>query len=258
MLRRAVRSETHKLLSRRTTCLLLVSLALLPPALAMGFAILLRTDVGSTSPLLATTLATPQDLLLIVFGTADLFAALLGLLSITSEYSTLTIMRTYQVFRRRHQPLIGKLISLTILTLATSAVAVGGAIAELLVDGGPSLEIQNPLLLASGFMANAALVALFGLGIGMMVSRTLPAVLTVVTFIYILPDVVSTLFGAVLPQLRWLVWYLPTEAAGASVQAALRAGYSGISPGLGLLVGMLETALVLVAGFWIQVRRDVV
>lgn len=258
MLRRALRSEVRKLFSRRVTSLLLVSIALLPLALAVGSTMIVSGNARSSSPWLDPALTAPQDLLLIVFGTANLLTAVLGLLSITSEYSTLTIMRTYQVFRRRHHVLFGKLISLAVLVLAASVVAVGLAIPELLAFGGPVLTPAAPWLLAAAFVANGVLVALFGLGVGMVLSRTLPAMLTVVTFIYILPELVSVVVGSVLPQAQGLEGFLPTEAAGALVQSALHgSAYTGINPGLALLVALAETTIVLAAGFWIQARRDV-
>lgn len=258
MLGRAFRSELGKLLARRTTFLLVLSIALLPPLLATSFTVLLRRNVGISSAWLEPTLSSPNELMRLVFGMADLLCALVGVLVITSEYRTLTIMRTYQVFAGRVSVLMGKLLALALVVLIASTVAVGGAMAILQAFGGGVLVPSSPWLMAVGFAFNGVLVALFGYGLGLLLSRSLPTLLTVVSFVYLLPDVVRVLVSVFLPGFNGVQGYLPTEASGAAIQAAVQGtAYTGIAPGLGAIVASVETAVVLAVGVVVQRRRDI-
>lgn len=258
MLSRALRSETVKFAHRRTTLLLLISVALLPPLLATSFTLMLRGGDQFASPWLQSTLSSQQDLLLIVFDVSDLFCVLAGVLAITSEYRSLTIMRTYQVFPGRYTVLMGKLLVLALLVFVASTLAVGLALVVLMTPGGGVPVPQPPGLLAAGFVFNGFVVALFGYGVGLVLSRTLPTLLTVVAFMYVLPDTVRVFCSVFLPDLVDLYLYLPTEASGAIMQSALRGGsYAGIHPAHAAIVSVVETATVLALGMWIQRRRDI-
>jgi ABC-type transport system involved in multi-copper enzyme maturation permease subunit len=258
MLSRAVRSEAGKLLRRRTTLFLVLSIALVPPALATSFTALLRRDLGTPSQWLEPTLSSPTELLLLVFGTGDLLCAVVGVLVITSEYRTLTIMRTYQAFPGRVPVLVGKLLVLVLTVLAAGAVAVVSALAVLQVFGGVGPVPSSPGRLIAGFLFNSVLVALFGYGVGLVLSRSLPTLLTVVSFIYVVPDVVRVVVSALGLGLAGLQWYLPTEASEAGTLAALQgASYLGIEPGLGAFVAAIEIAVLLALGVVVQRRRDI-
>ncbi len=109
-------------------------------------------------------------------------------------------MRTYQAFPGRVPVLVGKLLVLVLtVALAAGAVAVVSALAVLQVFGG-----VGPLAIVAGttdrwLPPNSVLVALFGYGVGLVLSRSLPTLLTVVSYIYVVPDVVRVVVSGASP-----------------------------------------------------------
>ena len=258
MLRRAIASEARKIGARRSTRFLLVLLTVLPTSIALALITLLRGAARADWRWFQLSRTSPQDLLQIVFGTAGLFCGLLGIMTLTSEYGAMTVMRTYQIFRDRYSVLIGKLLVLAGVSLLSNSIAVTLGLVELRALGGAALATSSPGVLAWSFVAKGVITTIFGYGLGLLMSRSVPTILAFVGFLYVLPEVVTVLFQAVAPSLTGLRWYLPTEAAAAPMQKALLGvTYTGPPPATAIAVVLAETLMVVVAGIWIQRHKNI-
>jgi ABC-2 type transport system permease protein len=239
----ALRSEWTKLRTVRSTMWCLAAMVAVVPAMAA-----VTTMTGSYAPgdaVVATSL----------MGTslAQLFAASVGVLVVSSEYTTGMIRGTLAAFPQRLTLLAAKgtvvAVPLFVLSLASSLVAyqLGAA----LMDGSPpSGDLVAGLIGTAGYFSVAGLL---GLALGAILRQAVGAV--TVAFAVIL---VPYIFGGMLPAAwsRWIVGASPMTALlklqGSDMTQA--AGNLGAWPSLGLVAGYTAAALLL--GAWLLCRRD--
>jgi len=248
--RAQLRAEMLKQRSTRTglgllaAMLGLVLLAVLLHALALPAA-----DLGST------------ERQLMVFGRGDflaaLFAALLGALSITSEFRHGTIRPTLLVSPRRARVFAAKVwVSMLIgagFGLAGSALAAGVGTAALRARGIPiQLGGDDYALLLAGGVAAAALWAAIGVGLGAVLRHQVPTLIGISAWLLFVEGLlVGDAAGAVAKVGR----FFPGAAA-----TAITGQGRGIliAPVVGLVLLAIYTAAAALAGSFATVRRDVV
>jgi ABC-type transport system involved in multi-copper enzyme maturation permease subunit len=182
-----------------------------------------------------------------------LFAALLGALSMTGEFSHGTIRPTFLVTPRRGRVLMAKVWASALygsaFGLIAAAVATGAGSAGLTARG---LELQldggDYALLLAGATAAAALWAAIGVGLGAVLRNQVPAVVGIAAWLLF----VEGLFGE----------QVGLGDIGRFMPGALGMAASGqeplLGPGIAVFLLALYTAFAAAGGWVATSRRDVV
>lgn len=188
---------------------------------------------------------------------AQITAGLLGILTITSEYSSGMIRATLAAVPQRRLLLTAKGL---VLTGAVAATATAGCFAAYLVFQAflPDADPMRTTLATPGVgraVAGAGLyltvLALLGFGLGAMLRSSAGAVAALFGLLFI-----PNLLAALLPQ-SWqdrIGGYLPMNAGDAIYTSRPQAHMLG--PWTGLAVFTAYAALALAAGFTLITRRD--
>jgi ABC-2 type transport system permease protein len=223
----------------------------------IGLAILALSEVGAPRNMSAANLAsfdpTEQGFQGLVF--AQLVAGLLGVLAITTEYSSGMIRATLSAAPRRPLLLAAKAAVLAIAGLAAGEVLAFAAFfvgEAVLYSGLPHASLGQPGVARAVLMAGAypCLIALLGLGLGALIRNTAAAVSAVVGVLFVLPLIVLPL-----PHSQTIDKFMPMIAAEDSLTAVKPIADSlSAWQGLGLLC--VYAAVALAVGCWALTRRD--
>ncbi|WP_298861347.1 ABC transporter permease [uncultured Microbacterium sp.] len=150
-----------------------------------------------------------------------LIAGILGVISVTGEYSTGMVRSTFTADPVRGSVLAAKavvmaafmfVVSLVVFTVAAIGISPIAAAKDIAVDWADPAKTILPILAASAVMA---LFALLGVGIGFLVRSGAGAIAVTVGIMFVLP-IILQLLGMWLHDLPWvlsMVDYLPTSAA---------------------------------------------
>ncbi|MFD9327608.1 ABC transporter permease [Streptomyces sp. NPDC060065] len=208
----------------------------------------LGADAGSTN---AVSLALTG----VTFG--SLAIGVLGVLLSAGEYSTGMIRSTLTAVPRRLPVLWAKaaVIAPVVLVLATLGVLAAFLLGAPGLDGESiSLSLSDDGVLRSlaGAGVYLALVAVFGVALGMMIRSSAGAIATLVGILLILPGLASLLPDSLYDTLSP---YFPSTAGQAVY--ALEQSSDALSPGAGLAVFAGWVALALAGAAYRLVRTDV-
>lgn len=185
-----------------------------------------------------------------------LFAAMLGALSVTSEFRSGTIRPTLLVTPSRGRVLAGKVVAcalagaaIGLLAEALTAGALAAGLAARGIDG--QLAAADHVQLLVGGMLSGALLAVIGVGVGAAVRNQIAALVGLCLWLLFVEPL---LLGDVPAVGR----YAPEASAGA-VAGALqtRVGDDLAAPALGALLLTAYAALAALAGACLLNRRDV-
>jgi ABC-2 type transport system permease protein len=195
---------------------------------------------------------------------AQVGAAILGVLLVTSEYTTGMIAPTLTAVPRRWAVVLAKAFVVVVLVGVSSAAGVAGAMLIARVElphkdfgpatGYPSTSLVSDLTqrAAGGTVLYLVLVALLGVGIGTLVRDTGVAVTVVMALLLVLP-----LLAILVPDPHWqnhIHRYAPMDA-GLAVQSTRGLATLPIGPWAGLLLlAGYALAAVLGAAIAMQVR----
>jgi ABC-2 type transport system permease protein len=241
---RQVRAEILKLRSTRTT----FGLALGMVALVL----LVSLVAGLTMPLVDLSRPENQRTVLGAGQTATLFAALVGVMAVTTEFRYGTIRSTLLVEPRRTRVLVAKLLAALLAGLVFGIVAEGlaFAIGRAVVHGrGVALALGDgaQLHLGLGTVAVTALWTAIGVGIGAIVRHQVGAIVGLLTWIFVAE---SLLFGLVPSVGRYAPGPAGRPLAGDSAAHLL-------SPSAGGAVLAAYAIALAAAGAVLMLRRDV-
>ncbi|WP_329545705.1 ABC transporter permease [Streptomyces sp. NBC_01356] len=208
----------------------------------------LGPDAGSTD---AVSLALTG----VTFG--SLAIGVLGVLLSAGEYSTGMIRSTLTAVPRRLPVLWAKaaVIAPVVLVLATLGVLAAFLLGAPGLDGESislSLGDEGVLRSLAGAGVYLALVAVFGVALGMMIRSSAGAIATLVGILLILPGLASLLPDSLYDTLSP---YFPSTAGQAVY--ALEQSSDALSPGAGLAVFAGWVALALAGAAYRLVRTDV-
>jgi ABC-2 type transport system permease protein len=189
---------------------------------------------------------------------AQLAVGVLGVLVITSEYSTGMIRSTFAAVPQRRTVLGAKAAVFAAVTLVVGVVScfaaffVGQAI---LSAKGIEAHIGDPGVLRSvvGAGVYLSVLGLLALGIGTLIRHSAGAIAALFGLIFVLPGVVAALPAS------WsnaISKFLPSNAGQAFFRAAHGAGAKSLSPWVGLAVFVLYAAVALGAAAVMLNRRD--
>jgi ABC-2 type transport system permease protein len=239
-----LRSELLKIRSTRTTLGLLLTMIALVLLFALLGGLLTKAD--------GLDEASEQRDQLGIGAIATIFAALAGVLVVTSEYRFGTIRPTFVFTPRRWQVVGAKLVASTVSGLVLAAVAIGltfGIGLAILSSRGISLELDtgDVLLIVFGGFGAAALWGAVGAGLGAVLHNQIASVIALLVWVFVLENV---LFGLVPSVGRFGPAHAGDALSGMTGDHLLPAATGG-----GIL---LAWALVLgAAGLALTARRDV-
>ncbi len=250
--RTVARMEWGKLRTVRSTWYIVAVFAASMTGLAMlvlsheGYAQLSAADRASFDP-------THDCLIGLVLG--QLLLGTLGVLAITTEFSSGMIRATFAAVPRRPLVLAAKAAVLGGVTLAAGEIAAFAAFfagQAMLQAPAPHATLGQPGVLRAVLMGGAypALIALMGLGIGAFIRHTAGAICALVGVLYVLPLLFIT------PSIQNTAQkFLPHPMAANSLTA--------VKPVAGMLAPWLTFALLcgyalgaLAAGAWALTRHD--
>jgi ABC-type transport system involved in multi-copper enzyme maturation permease subunit len=228
---RLTRIEVRKLADTRAGMWLLIVMAL---------------AAAATTTIMIVFASDEEQTLLGFFQFASLPAGVLlpvlGILSMTSEWSQRTTLTTFTLVPARGRVIAAKLAAGVVIAVAATAVAFGFAAAGTLISGGHSWSITAVVLGQNALVQVASM--LIGLGFGALLMNSPVAIVT-----YLVLPTVWSILGATITSLRPVAEWLDFNAAsGPIVNPGVTGGEwarFGVAvalwAGLTLLLGTLRT-----------------
>jgi ABC-2 type transport system permease protein len=187
---------------------------------------------------------------------AQLAIGVLGVLVITSEYTTGMIHTTFAAVPRRPLVLLAKAVTFTVVAFVVATVAcfVAFFIGQSILAGkhaDAALSDPGVLRAVLGAGTYLTLIGLLGLGLGTLLRRTAGAIATLFGLVLVLPALTEALPS---PWDNDVGKLLPINAGRALF--AVRPASDLLSPGAGLLVLLVTVGVVLALATFTLVRRD--
>jgi ABC-2 type transport system permease protein len=253
-----LRSEWIKLRSVRST---VWSYAIIV-VVSFGIALLLSATItfdGATPPAeMQTGIVLQASTFGIYFG--QLIVGVLGVLTISGEYSTGMIRSTLTAVPKRLPALAAKALVLFVTTFVVGLISVFGSLliaTPLLAGNGVEADFGDGTLIGSLLLAALylALVAVFALGLGTILRSSAGGIAASLGTILLLPTIVSLI--AALTQAEWandLMPYLFSNA-GTGMYTPLMGG-EGLDQGQNTLIVLAWVAVSLIGGALLLKRRD--
>jgi ABC-2 type transport system permease protein len=250
----ALRSERIKLTSVRSTRLTLLVTVALGIGVGALSAYLTATHYGSTRVIRATW--DPTAASLFAFVVAAFTVAVLGVLTVTSEYGTGMIRASLAAVPRRSRFLAAKAVAFTAVVLVVGEVTAFAAFLlgqALIGSRAPHADLGDPGVLRAVIGAGLYLtvIGLLAMAVGTLVRRTAAGISIVVGLLYVLPNVALALPGS------WgnrVTEFWPTQA-GTQLFYVHRGAYTLTAwSGFGVLVAF--TAVVGAIAVYALHRRD--
>jgi len=186
-----------------------------------------------------------------------LFALLLGVLVVTTEFRHKTVTTSFLVTPRRPRLVAAKLVTSAVLGAALAVVMVAGSLLggglTLVARGGSfsALAHQVPAV-APGMVLVFALFAVLGVGVGSFLTNQVAAIVVVLGWFLILENI---LVGLVHSALRWVPSGAASAAASVSRGRAMDFGLFAWWQGALLMLGY--GLLFAVVGSLILTQRDI-
>jgi ABC-type transport system involved in multi-copper enzyme maturation permease subunit len=187
----------------------------------------------------------------------QLAIGVLGVLAITTEFSSGLIRATFTAAPRRPVVLAAKAAVFTAVALAAGEILAFASFAAgeaVLKSPAPHASLAQPGVLRAVLMAGAypALIGLIGLALGAIIRHTAGAISAVVGVLFVLPLILVPLGTSIQDSVGK---YLPMPIAENSL-TAVKAQANALSPGVGLALLCGYTAVALAVGGWALARRD--
>jgi ABC-2 type transport system permease protein len=187
----------------------------------------------------------------------QLALGVLGVLAITTEFSSGLIRLTLAAAPRRPLVLAAKTAVLAAVTLVAGeilafvAFGIGEAV---LKNPAPHAALSQPGVLRAVLMGGAypALIALMALGLGAVIRHTAGAISAVVGVLFVLPLILVPLGTSIQNSVGQ---FLPMVIAENSLTTVKPVAHS-LSPAVGFGMLCLYAAAALAAGCWALARRD--
>jgi ABC-type transport system involved in multi-copper enzyme maturation permease subunit len=250
-----LRSEWTKLRSVRSTW---VSLGV-ATALAVGLGALISAVASNHYPNASLSDRLSWDPTSVSLGgltIGQLAIAILGILTVTSEYSTGMIRTTLAAVPNRSRLLTAKAAVFTATALVVGEIVSFAAflIGQSLINGNaPSVSLSDPGVLRAVIGAGLylAVIGLLGVALGAIIRATAGAIATIVAILFVLPGVLQALPDS------WrhpVTKYWPTQA-GSQLIAVHRSAHT-LPAWSGFAVMCLFVAIVLVLAYYLLERRD--
>lgn len=254
-----LRSEWTKIRSVRSTIWSLVAFVVV----AVGFSALIAVVISNTwnSPgshdghvQLRTD---PTSVLYGAgFGFGQLALCVLGVIVLTSEYSTGAIRSSLLAVPRRVPMLAAKAVVFAVLELIVAAITVFAVffLTTTILHSHIVITLGQPGVLRAtlGGIAYLVVLGLFAMAIGGIIRHTAGAIATVIGLVLVVPPLIGLIPGTVANHIHG---YFPT-VAGQLIGQTTQQPQDVLSPWQGFGVFCLETAVLLAISAVLLLRRD--
>ncbi len=253
-----VRSEWLKLRSVRSTywTMAVVFVAMVGFGALISFASVatwdqLTAEQQAANPVNGATTALAGAL----FG--QLAMVVIGVLTITSEYSTGGIRSTLVAVPRRNRVVVAKAFVVGVLALVVGLVSsfVAFFVGQVILatkDFDVAIGAPNVLRAVVGTGLYLAGCALFGLGIGLIIRSSGGGITIAIAALFVLPPLLSLIPGSVGDQIQKFV---PSNAGQAITDTVTQPDRLGAW--VGYLVFTVWWLVLLAVGSWLLRRRDI-
>ena len=254
-----MRAEWTKIRSVQSTVWSLVAFVVV----AIGFSTLISAVISNSwnkpgnGPNHVKLLTDPTAILFGAgFGIGQLAICVLGVIIITSEYSTGAIRSSLLAVPRRLPMLAAKALVWTLLDLLASAITVFAVfyITTAILSSHISIGLSAPGVTKAviGAILYLTVLGLFALAIGGLIRHTAGAIATVIALVIVIPPLVGLIPGTIANHVHE---YMPTVAGVLVAQTSEQAG-DVLSGWQGFGVFCAWTAVLLAACAWLLVKRD--
>ena len=252
-------SEWTKIRSVRSTVWSLLAFVVV----AIGFSTLVAAVVSNNwekpgrHPEHVTLLTDPTSVIFGAgFGIGQLAICVLGVIVISSEYTTGAIRSSLLAVPRRIPMLAAKAIVFALLDLVVSAITVFAVffISTAILRSHVNVTLSQPGVTRAviGGILYLTVLGLFALAIGGLIRHTAGAIATVIALVLVIPPLITLIPGTIANHIHG---YLPT-VAGQLIGQSSQQPADVLSPWQGFGVFCLWTAVLLAACGWLLLRRD--
>jgi ABC-type transport system involved in multi-copper enzyme maturation permease subunit len=190
------------------------------------------------------------------FGIGQLAICVLGVIVITSEYTTGAIRSSLLAVPHRLRMLAAKSVTFALLDLVVSAVTVFAVffISAAILHKYVPVSLGQPGVTGAviGSILYLTVLGLFAMAIGGLIRHTAGAIAIVIATVIVIPPLVSLIPGTIANHVHG---YLPTVAGQLVAQTTQESG-DVLSGWQGFSVFCAWTAVLLAACGWLLVRRD--
>lgn len=250
-----VGAEWTKLRSVRSTYWSLLAAVVLVVGLGAAISAAVASHYSRISQARAATFD-PTTVSLAGLNVGVLAVAVLGVIVVTSEYSTGMIRTTLTACPRRHRVLAAKAAVFAAVALLVGEVSSFAAflVGQAILSGSaPHATLSQPGVARAvvGAGLYTTVIGLLALGVGSLLRHTAGAITTIVAVVFALPGIAAALpsgWGTTVRE------YLPSDA-GSQVFAVVR-GANSLPAWTGFAVLCGYTAVVLASAFVLLNRRD--
>jgi ABC-type transport system involved in multi-copper enzyme maturation permease subunit len=252
----AARSEWRKFRSVRSTYWSLLAAVVLGIGLSTGIAALTSNHYSKLSP--SNKLQwDPTAISTSGFGLAQLAIGVLGVLLISSEFSTGLVQVTFAAVPKRHRVLAAKGMVYAVVAVAVGELVsfVSFLLGQLIIHGNaPSVGLDDHDVLRAviGPGLYVAVLGLMALGFGTIARNAAAGIAILVALLYVLPGVAAALPASIEHSVEK---FWPTQA-GSQVGMVYRAAHT-LSPWAGFAWMCGFTAIVLAIATYLLRTRDV-
>jgi len=256
---RLLRSEWTKIRSVRSTLWSLAAFVVV----AIGFSVLVAAVIShdwntpGNHPNHLRLLTDPTEVIYGTgFGLGQLAICVLGVMVITTEYSTGAIRASLLAVPKRIPMLAAKSVVWVVLDLVVSAITVFAVffLSTSILRSHVSITLSTPGVLKAtiGGILYLVVLGLFSLAIGGLIRHTAAAILVVIGVVIVVPPLVGLIPGTIANHVHG---YLPTIAGQLVAQTSQQSG-DVLSGWQGFGVFCAWTAVLLAVCGWLLVRRD--
>jgi ABC-2 type transport system permease protein len=256
---RLLRSEWTKIRSVRSTLWSLSAFVVV----AIGFSVLVAAVIShdwntpGNHPNHLRLLTDPTEVIYGTgFGLGQLALCVLGVMVMTTEYSTGAIRASLLAVPKRIPMLAAKSVVWVLLDLVVSTITVFAVffLSTSILRSHVSITLSTPGVLTAtiGGILYLVVLGLFSLAIGGLIRHTAAAILVVIGVVIVVPPLISLIPGTIANHVHG---YLPTIAGQLVAQTTQQSG-DVLSGWQGFGVFCAWTAVLLAACGWLLVRRD--
>jgi ABC-2 type transport system permease protein len=190
------------------------------------------------------------------FGFGQLALCVLGVIVITSEYSTGAIRSSLLAVPRRLPMLAAKVVVFAVLELVVSAITVFAVffISTSILHSHITITLGQPGVLRAtiGGILYLIVLGLFAMAIGGLIRHTAGAIATVIGLVLVVPPLIGLIPGTIANHIHG---YFPT-VAGQLVGQTIQESGDVLSPWQGFGVFCVWTAVLLAGCAVLLTRRD--
>jgi ABC-2 type transport system permease protein len=186
----------------------------------------------------------------------DIFALIVGVILITTEFRHLTSRPTFLLEPRRGRVIAAKLVVAAGVGLLYGAACVAISVAIIVPWlAAKSITIgwvgNDLILVMLGVLVVVAIFAMVGVGVGVLCRNQVAAVISALAYLFVVEPLLT-----VIPGIKEVARYLPEASADALI-GFTRNGVTLVSPWQGGLLLLAWGLLFVVLGWVLTVRRDI-